>query len=76
MSIIAAMIAAGVRQSAPAASPEGAKLVDVRQPPVAAALLVEAGMRAGIDSEGDLVIHLDIAAEGGMTRANFRDTLG
>ena len=33
-------------------------------------------LRAGIDSEGDFAIYLDIAAEGGMTRANFRDTLG
>ncbi len=32
-------------------------------------------LRAGVDSEGDLAIYLDIAAQGGMTRANFRDTL-
>lgn len=65
MSIIAALIAANLWQSAPAASPDGAELVDVCQPPVVAALLVEAGMRAGVDSEGDLAIYLDIAAEGG-----------
>jgi hypothetical protein len=142
MSIAATLIAASLWQSPPMASPDGAEVMDVRQPAVVAVLLVEAGMRAdrlenrvgdpfvgsnangkpfsiqfydctedrdcrsiqfytwykreahftaelanewnaqkrflraGVDGEGDLAIYLDIAAEGGMTRANFRDTLG